>query len=89
MVVGLRGDNVKIEYDDGDKGTYVLAKEVWRLEERVAVDRERKGAGETGGATNNTGFNELLFGLLIAILLKTKGWRSSLPPLLPRKKTKC
>ena len=33
VVVGLLGGKVKIEYDDGDKGTYIMAKEVWRLEE--------------------------------------------------------
>ena len=32
VVVGLLGDKVDIEYDDGDKGTYDMAKEVWRLE---------------------------------------------------------
>jgi len=32
VVVGLLGGEVKIEYDDGDKGTYDMAKEVWRLE---------------------------------------------------------
>ena len=32
VVVGLLGGKVKVEYDDGDKGTYDLAKEVRRLE---------------------------------------------------------
>ena len=32
VVVGLLGGKVKIEYDDGDKGTYDMANEVWRLE---------------------------------------------------------
>ena len=32
VVVGLLGGKVDIEYDDGDKGTYDMAKEVWRLE---------------------------------------------------------
>ena len=33
VVVGLLGGKASIEYDDGDKGTLDLAKEVWRLEE--------------------------------------------------------
>ena len=32
VVVNLLGGKVKIEYEDGDKGTYDMAKEVWRLE---------------------------------------------------------
>jgi hypothetical protein len=32
VVVGLLGGKANIEYDDGDKGAYDMAKEVWRLE---------------------------------------------------------
>ena len=32
VVVGLLGGEVDINYDDCDKGTYDMAKEVWRLE---------------------------------------------------------